>query len=147
MYIDLHGHSRKHNVFMYGCDPIEPSINSSKKKSATVSASQSNAITNAKYQVRSFPRAMALHEVGKKYLSFSDCSFHVKKGRESTARVVVARELGIFYSYTIEATFCGVNYGPLKNCHMNIGHLQEVVYCIICSMSHLYSNGNEMTYT
>jgi hypothetical protein len=29
-------------------------------------------------------------------------------------------------SFTLEATFCGCNYGPLKNCHMNLGHLQEV---------------------
>lgn len=104
MYIDLHGHSRKYNVFMYGCDD--------KKK--------------PKPQVRAFPRFFSMHQVGQKYVSFADCSFHVKKGRESTARVVVARELNIPCSFTLEATFCGSNYGPLKHCHMNIGHLQEV---------------------
>ena len=104
MYIDLHGHSRKYNVFMYGCDD--------KKK--------------PKPQVRSFPRFFSMHSVGKKYVSFADCSFHVKKGREATARVVVARELNIPLSFTLEATFCGSNYGPLKHCHMNVGHLQEV---------------------
>lgn len=67
-----------------------------------------------------------MHQVGQKYVSYADCSFHVKKGRESTARVVVARELSIPCSFTLEATFCGSNYGPLKHCHMNIGHLQEV---------------------
>eukprot|EP01041_Mallomonas_annulata_P003176 gene3176-6267_t len=104
MYIDLHGHSRKYNVFMYGCDD--------KKR--------------AKSQVRAFPKFFSMHSAGKKYVSFQDCSFHVKKGRESTARVVVAKELNIPLSYTLEATFCGSNYGPLKHCHMNIGHLQEV---------------------
>lgn len=104
MFIDLHGHSRKYNVFMYGCDE--------KKKS--------------KYQVRAFPRYFANHPIGGKYVCFEDCSFHVKRGRESTARVVVAKDLGVPFSYTLEATFCGSNYGPLKNCHMNIGHLQEV---------------------
>jgi len=103
MYIDLHGHSRKYNVFMYGCDE--------KKK--------------PKPQVRAFPRFFSMHHVGRKYVCFQDCSFHVRKGRESTARVVVAREMNIPCSFTLEATFCGSNYGPLKHCHMHVGHLQE----------------------
>ena len=102
-YVDLHGHSRKYNVFMYGCDE--------KKKS--------------KPQVRAFPRFFSMHHIGKKYVCYSDCSFNVRKGRESTARVVVAREMNIPCSYTLEATFCGSNYGPLKHCHMHVGHLQE----------------------
>jgi len=104
MYIDLHGHSRKYNIFMYGVEE--------KKR------------PNPK--VRAFPKFFSLHAVGKKYVSYNDCSFHVRKGREATARVVVARELGIPLSYTVEATFCGADEGPLKFCHMNIGHLQEV---------------------
>jgi cytosolic carboxypeptidase protein 2/3 len=103
LYVDLHGHSRKYNVFLYGCDE--------KKK--------------PKPQVRAFPRFFSMHHVGKKYVSFSDCSFHVRKGRESTARVVVAKDLQIPCSFTLEATFCGSNFGPLKNCHMHVGHLQE----------------------
>lgn len=103
LYIDLHGHSRKYNVFMYGCDD--------KKR--------------PKPQVRVFPKLCAMHSIGRKYISYADCSFNVKKGRESTARVVVCKELNIPCSFTLEATFCGSNYGPLKHCHMNIGHLQE----------------------
>ncbi len=104
MYIDLHGHSRKYNVFMYGCDD--------KKK--------------PRPQVRTFPKMLSMHSAGRKYVSYNDCSFAVKKGRESTARVVVSKEINILNSFTLEATFCGSNYGPLKHCHMNIGHLQEV---------------------
>ena len=40
--------------------------------------------------------------------------------------MVVSRDLNIPCSFTLEATFCGANYGTLKHCHMNIGHLQEV---------------------
>ena len=120
-YIDLHGHSRKYNVFMYGCDQ--------KKWS--------------KQQVRAFPKFFANHSLGRKYVNFEDCSFHVKKGRESTARVVVAKELNIACSYTLEATFCGSNYGPLKFCHMNIGHLQEVGSALADAMLHFcIGNGN-----
>ena len=104
MYIDLHGHSRKYNVFMYGCDD--------KKK--------------PRPQVRTFPKMLSMHSAGRKYVCYNDCSFAVKKGRESTARVVVSKEINIMNSFTLEATFCGSNYGPLKHCHMNIGHLQEV---------------------
>jgi hypothetical protein len=63
-------------------------------------------------------------------MSFKDCSFAVKKGREATARVVVARELGIT-SYTVESTFSGVDFGPLADCHLNVDHLQEAG-CAIC---------------
>ena len=90
-YVDLHGHSRKYNVFMYGCDE--------KKKN--------------KPQVRAFPRFFSMHHIGKKYVCYSDCSFHVRKGRESTARVVVAREMNIPCSYTLEATF-GIELRPFK---------------------------------
>ena len=111
MYIDLHGHSRKYNIFMYGCEE--------KKR------------PNPK--VRAFPKFFSLHNVGKKYVSYADCSFHVRKGRESTARVVVSRDIGIPLSYTVEATFCGADSGPLKYCHMNTGHLEEVGIALVDS--------------
>jgi hypothetical protein len=44
---------------------------------------------------------MSWNRLGCKYVSFKDCSFAVKKGREATARVVVARELGVANSYTV----------------------------------------------
>jgi hypothetical protein len=118
MYIDLHGHSRKYNVFMYGCDNDSTGGGKGGKKQ-TKSSSFSSA-------VRVFPKILSSHSLGSKYVSFNDCSFNIKKGRESTARVVVSRELNILNSFTLEATFCGSNYGPLKNCHLNIGHLQEI---------------------
>lgn len=116
MYIDLHGHSRKQNIFMYGCDD---------KK-----------FPNPK--TRSFPKYFSLHQVGQKYVSYEDCSFSVRKGREATARVVVAKEFNIPMSYTLEATFCGLDYGPLKNCHMHTGHLEEVG-AAMCDAFLLYS--------
>jgi hypothetical protein len=92
MYIDLHGHSRKHNVFMYGCDD--------KKKSNPL--------------ISAFPKFFSCHSIGGKYVNFPDCSFHVRKGRESTARVVVSQDLNIPLSFTLEASFCGPNYGPYQ---------------------------------
>jgi hypothetical protein len=114
MYIDIHGHSRKYNVFLYGCDD--------KKKPYP--------------KARDFPRLLSQHEIGRRYVCFEDCSFHVKKCRESTARVVVCREFNIPYSYTVEATFCGPDIGPLKYYHMNIGHLMDCGASLCDSILH-----------
>ena len=122
-YIDLHGHSRKYNVFLYGCD-----------------------IKNrTKQQVRAFPKFFSQHSLGRKYVCYEDCSFQVKKGRESTARVVIAKELNIGCCYTLEATFCGSNYGPLKFCHMNIGHMQEVGAALCDALLHFCIANGQIT--
>lgn len=41
---------------------------------------------------RVFPKLLSWNRLGRKYVSFKDCSFAVKKGREATARVVVVRK-------------------------------------------------------
>lgn len=104
LYCDLHGHSRKKNIFMYGCD--------SKK--------------HPNPKVRIFPRMLSDSDIGKNFVSFSDCSFTLNKGKESTARVVVARELGILNSYTLEASFCGPDFGKFKGAHFNLDQLQSI---------------------
>ena len=43
-----------------------------------------------------------------KVFNYSSCNFQTEKSKESTARVVCFRELGITMSYTLEASF----YGP-----------------------------------
>jgi hypothetical protein len=90
LYLDLHGHSRKFNIFLYGCEDQSSSASS--------------------FDVRRLPRLLSTHHTGLKYFSYKDCSFTVTRGREATARVVVARELGIPASYTVEASFCGTDF-------------------------------------
>ena len=104
LYVDLHGHSRKKNIFMYGCEH--------KKRPSP--------------RVREFPQRLGLNDIGKRYVSFGDCSFNLSKGRESTARAVVAQELGVVHSYTLESSFCGPDFGPLRNTHFSIEHLLDV---------------------
>ncbi|CAM9876303.1 unnamed protein product, partial [Ectocarpus sp. 12 AP-2014] len=118
MYIDLHGHSRKMNIFMYGAD----------EKRRGVSCPSA----------RVFPKLLSWNRLGRKYVSFKECSFAVKKGREATARVVVARDLGIGNSYTVESTFCGVDFGPLKDHHLNTDHLQEAGVAICDALLDYY---------
>lgn len=98
---DLHGHSRKKNVFMYGC----------------------SGKINDRLKERIFP---SLLEKNCSIFSFSDCSFAVQKSKESTARVVMWRELGITNSYTLESSFCGADYGTYADFHFNTDLLQEV---------------------
>ena len=60
--------------------------------------------------------------------SFSECSFVVQKSKESTARVVVWKEMGITNTYTLEASFCGADYGKYADFHFNTDLMQEVGY-------------------
>ncbi|KDO15966.1 hypothetical protein SPRG_18503 [Saprolegnia parasitica CBS 223.65] len=101
-YCDFHGHSRKMNVFMYGCD--------SKKHPNPIA--------------RYFPRLLA--NSAHRYVSHEACSFQVNRGREATARVVVGRDLGVANSFTLEASFCGADFGVLAQMHFNIRHLLDL---------------------
>ena len=102
LFCDLHGHSRKHNVFCYGCE---------------------QRATGRKYQEMVFPRLMWRNS---SIFSFSDCSFKVQRSKESTARVVVKRELGVVNSFTMEATLAGNNFGLFAGKHLGPTALREV---------------------
>ena len=86
LFIDLHGHSRKKNMFCYGnCNKNE---------------------THVKEKIFPF-----LLEKAADIFNFADCAFAVQKSKESTARVVGWKELGITNCYTLESTFCGSDFG------------------------------------
>ena len=107
LFCDLHGHSRKHNVFCYGC--------------AHDSRSETKAAN--RYAEMIFPRLLWRNS---SVFSFSDCSFKVQRAKESTARVVVRRELGIVNSFTLEATLAGPNFGRLAGTHLTPSPLRDV---------------------
>ncbi|ESN99193.1 hypothetical protein HELRODRAFT_67454 [Helobdella robusta] len=89
LYCDLHGHSQKHDVFMYGC-------------------SRENLLSfnpELYLQSRLIPWLMA-KQSPEKFL-FSGCTFHIKKNKESTGRAVVFKQFNVENSYTLEATFSG----------------------------------------
>ncbi|OQR86993.1 metalloprotease family M14A [Achlya hypogyna] len=101
-YCDFHGHSRKMNVFMYGCD--------SKKHANPIA--------------RYYPKLLAA--AGHRYVCYDACNFQVNRGREATARVVVGRDLGVANSFTLEASFCGADMGVLAKMHYNVRHLLDL---------------------
>lgn len=41
--------------------------------------------------------------------SWQNCSFVVEKAKETTARVVVWRQIGVIRSYTMESSYCGID--------------------------------------
>ena len=101
LYCDLHGHSRKKNMFMYGnCNKNE---------------------VHAKEKVFPF-----LLEKSADVFSFSDCAFAVQKSKEGTGRVVGWKEMGIQNCYTLESSFCGSDFGKYQDLHFNTNMLQSI---------------------
>ena len=85
-FCDLHGHSRKQNVFMYGCEKKdEPSL------------------------CRLFPYMLSKLNP---YFLFESSRFGMQKSKAATARIALFKELKTTPCvYTMESSFAGVDYG------------------------------------
>ncbi|NWI97872.1 CBPC2 carboxypeptidase, partial [Pitta sordida] len=103
LYCDFHGHSRKNNVFMYGCD--------------TAGAS-----AGARLHQRVFPLMLSKNAPDK--FSFPSCKFQVQKSKEGTGRVSMWR-LGISHSYTLEVAFGGSTLGE-RSSHFTVADLKSL---------------------
>jgi hypothetical protein len=86
LFCDFHGHTRKRNVFMYGCVSSQSELNQHRNNNL----------------IRIIPYLMAKKN---QLFSFEDCKFANEKDKEATARMVVFRQFQILNSYTIESTF------------------------------------------
>ncbi|XP_072441961.1 cytosolic carboxypeptidase 1 isoform X6 [Chiloscyllium punctatum] len=115
VFCDYHGHSRKKNVFMYGCS-IKETV-----WQTDVSASSCDLQEDLGY--RTLPKV--LNQIAPAFC-MSSCSFVVEKSKESTARVVVWREIGVTRSYTMESTYCGCDQGKYKGQQMGTRELEEM---------------------
>ncbi|XP_003920474.2 cytosolic carboxypeptidase 2 isoform X1 [Saimiri boliviensis] len=104
LYCDFHGHSRKNNIFLYGCNN-----------------------NNHKYWLheRVFPLMLSKNAPDK--FSFHSCNFKVQKCKEGTGRVVMWR-MGILNSYTMESTFGGSTLGSKKGTHFTTEDLKSLGY-------------------
>uniref|UniRef100_A0A2K5ECX2 Cytosolic carboxypeptidase 2 n=1 Tax=Aotus nancymaae TaxID=37293 RepID=A0A2K5ECX2_AOTNA len=104
LYCDFHGHSRKNNIFLYGCNN-----------------------KNHKYWLheRVFPLMLSKNAPDK--FSFHSCNFKVQKCKEGTGRVVMWR-MGILNSYTMESTFGGSTLGSKKGTHFTTEDLKSLGY-------------------
>ena len=96
LYCDLHAHSRKYNVFMYGCE--------NRKKSHMY----------LKEQI--FPYMLGKN--AKDRFHFEDCKFTVTRDKAATGRVVF-KNLGIVNSFTLEASYGGSSLGNKAYSHFS----------------------------
>ncbi|KAI4878153.1 hypothetical protein NFI96_028406, partial [Prochilodus magdalenae] len=115
VFCDYHGHSRKKNVFMYGCSVKETVWQTN------VSASSSDLQEDLGY--RTLPKLLSQLAPA---FSLSSCSFVVERSKESTARVVVWKEIGVQRSYTMESTLCGCDQGKYKGLQIGTRELEEM---------------------
>jgi len=105
LYCDLHGHSRKHNVFIYGCE----------------NKGRNNA---RKLHEQVFP--LMLSKNASSLFSLKSCKYKVQKSKMGTGRIVVWC-MGVENSYTMEATFGGSTLeGAHKQTHLSTGDLESI---------------------
>uniref|UniRef100_A0A4X2LVS0 Cytosolic carboxypeptidase 1 n=1 Tax=Vombatus ursinus TaxID=29139 RepID=A0A4X2LVS0_VOMUR len=115
VYCDYHGHSRKKNVFMYGCSIKETVWHTNDN------AASCDVVEDVGY--RTLPKILS-HTAPA--FCMSSCSFVVEKSKQSTARVVVWREIGVQRSYTMESTLCGCDQGKYKGLQIGTRELEEM---------------------
>ncbi|KAM6204821.1 cytosolic carboxypeptidase 2 [Sarcoramphus papa] len=106
LYCDFHGHSRKNNVFMYGCDG-------------------GGAGARLRLRQRVFPLMLSKNAPDK--FSFPSCKFKVQKSKAGTGRVVMWR-MGVSNSYTMEVAFGGSTLGERLPSHFTVEDLKSLGY-------------------
>lgn len=100
VFCDFHGHSRRKNIFMYGCQ-----------------------IPGAPEETRLYP--FILSKLCP-FFSYGYSRFSCHKSKEATARIAMFNELKIPAIYTMESSFCGNNIGP----YSKYFKLYYIIYCL-----------------
>lgn len=122
VYCDYHGHSRRKNIFVYGCNHKLSWFPEDRLKDD----SHSEILPKLLYQL-----APAF--------SLNNCCFTIEQNRESTARITLWRELNLKFSYTMESSYCGCDQGPYKDCHLGILQLREMGMKFCQAILHLHA--------
>ncbi|KAI8851960.1 hypothetical protein BC829DRAFT_385622 [Chytridium lagenaria] len=114
---DFHGHSRKKNVFIFGCE---------------------NVSGHAEGLEKIFPSLLASVSP---LFDPNSCKYGIERSKEATARVVIWREMGVVGSYTLESTYCGADIGEKKGQQVQIQDLEKVgadFCCAILGAIHIF---------
>jgi hypothetical protein len=126
VFVDLHGHSKRSNVFMFGNNPEESWRNSDHLYPH-----------NNQYNI--LPEYLAQISNG---FSMKECRFNIAKSKESSARVTLWRQFNIERSYTMESTYCGFDMGPYAGKQIGITEHNEMGRRLAEALLHL-QNYNE----
>jgi hypothetical protein len=114
LYVDLHGHSRRKNMFMYG-----------------------NNLKDRPHATRVFPYIFSKIC---DFFSFESSRFSMSKYKDGTGRIAMFREIAIANIFTLEASFCGADKGKYRDQHFTSEYLMLsgrrlleslIVYCKI----------------
>lgn len=81
--------------------------------SACISMTMSSYLSQINFSTYRQTLPRVLHNIAPAF-SLGSCSFIVEPSKESTARVVVWKEIGVVRSYTMESTYSGCDQGPYK---------------------------------
>lgn len=109
VFCDFHGHSRRSNVFFFGCNPEQSWLASNLMKEDCES-------------FKVLP--VLMHHLAPAF-SLEDCVFSVERCRESTGRVAVWRQYDVPLSYTMECSYGGCDQGLYAGFHIGIAQLEE----------------------
>jgi len=129
LYCDFHGHSRKKNMFLYGCSSMQSWWPMDQEYDEDPSIfTQLEEVLNGK--ALCFDRR--------------SCRYNVDKCRESTGRVVVWREFETIRSYTMESSFCGMDKGSFTGYQISTNHLMDTGAVFVRSLLQLdHTEDNE----
>ena len=111
LYLDIHGHSQRKNVFLYGCDPNQTNVD--KIISAVQTLSPAEGLDRSVFS-RIFPKILVSTSstlaknqgTERGYFSFEDSALGIQKSKVGTGRVVTWRNAGVSAAYTVEISFC-----------------------------------------
>jgi len=104
LFADVHGHSRRQEVFMFG---------NGEKESRP----------GAPCRQRLLPMLLEQHSTNDLF-SMEGCSWYSHAEKQATCRVLFWKELKVVFSYTLESSLCGTN----KGYHLHEAHLHQVGY-------------------
>lgn len=137
MYCDFHAHSRKHNVFIYGCENKRIAEKRLQEQVFPLMLHKNTAdkVSNCNFEVSQivrklvdgktpqFYRKWVQTDLRRRYwsivfwqFSFENCKFRINKDKEGTGRVVIWM-MGVDNSYTLEASFAGSTLGSRHHTH------------------------------
>ena len=102
LFIDLHAHSARKNIFVFG--------NNEDDATGYVPS-------------KVYPTLLSNHCP---FFSMADSVFKNQKVKERSARVSIFRSFGTVNAFTLEASFSGASFGKLCNVHFNTRHYEDM---------------------
>ncbi len=125
LYCDFHGHSRRKNVFTFGCEVTVASAGPAAAKEAEGWSA---------WVQKMFPALLAARADD---FAMKNCSFKVQKSKANCARVAAWRDTPVVNSFTIEASFAGADEGANEGVHFSTRNFEEMGHHFVASLTDL----------